>query len=174
MVDAQNANQDHEENTSGRQYKGKAPAGRRASKESSRHHPYAGRYPRKAGADPLVLALGNFGPLSEAGLDCPMHKWHQMHGHESPCHGCGKPSMNAVRQHLHPEYSTQHRSKVTFIQRCENCKEDFIDELLWTQGRHGASACHARSQPRGHSVIVWARLFLKLYPEEVEVPSPCT
>jgi hypothetical protein len=155
------------------QNRGKAPASRRTSHASSRFDPYAGRPSRKSEADPIVAISKEFEDSQYQELDCPIHKWHLMHARVPPCNGCGKPYMNGVRQHLLPSYSQQHQGKITFIQRCKTCAEDFVDKNLWDLGRHGTGACHGRSQPQGHSLICWARLYLKIYPEETRIPSPC-
>jgi hypothetical protein len=179
LVDAQDTYQDHNGEDGGLQNKGKAPISRRASKASSRSHPYSGRPTKKTAADPLVDALEQFKMPLDQELDCPIHKYNLMHGRTSPCNGCGKPYMNGVRQHLLPTYSQQHRAQLPFIQRCDKCKDDFVDARVWSLGGHwvrkqqGAGTCRARSQPQGSSLVVWARLFLKIYPEETQVPSPC-
>jgi hypothetical protein len=178
LVDAQNNNDpDHGDTGSVHQDRGKAPVSRRTSRASSRFNPFSGRPPKRSSADPITAIVETFRKPQHQELDCPIHKWHLMHANEgtaSPCNGCGKPYMNGVRQHLLPTYSQQHRGKISFIQRCDTCKEDFIDESLWNEGGHGADTCLARSQPQGNSLVCWARLFLKIYPDEVRVPSPCT
>ncbi|EAT81162.1 hypothetical protein HBI56_105110 [Parastagonospora nodorum] len=176
-TDAQHPDHEHDGGVSDRQNKGKSPISRRTSKASSRSHPYSHR-PSKKTADPLLDALEQFDVPEYQELDCPIHKWHLMYGQTSPCNGCGKPYMNGVRQHLLPTYSHQHRAQLPFIQRCDNCKDDFVDAHIWAQGGHwvrrqqGAGTCRARSQPQGSSLIIWARLFLKIYPEETQVTSP--
>lgn len=167
---------DGDNSTGTRQSRGKAPASRRSSKASSKLNPCAGRPSRKSGADPIVAIGKLFDDPNYQELDCPIYKWHLMHASEgmvSPCNGCGKPYMNGVRQHLLPSYSQQHQGKITFIQRCKTCAEDFVDKNLWDLGRHGTGTCHGRSQPQGASLICWARLYLKIYPEETRIPSPC-
>jgi hypothetical protein len=177
LADAQsNTDLDHDDKSSTHQERGKGPVSRRTSRASSRFNPLSGRPPKKSGADPILAILQSFRKPQHRDLDCPIHKWHLMHANDgavSPCNGCGKPYMNGVRQHLLPTYSQQHLGKISFIQRCETCKEDFIDESLWNSGGHGADTCHARSQPQGNNLICWARLFLKIYPDEIRVPSPC-
>jgi hypothetical protein len=177
-TDTQQSDYEHDEGVGDRQNKGKSPIYRRASKASSRSHPYSNR-PNKRNCDPLLDALEQFDVPENQELDCPIHKWHLMYSQPSPCNGCGKPYMNGVRQHLLPTYSHQHRAQLPFIQRCDNCKDDFVDAHVWAQGGHwvrrqqGAGTCRARSQPQGSSIIIWARLFLKIYPAETQVPSPC-
>lgn len=181
LADTQSdAGQEYDEEEGGRQNMGKTPVGRRASKESARSHPYSGRPSKKSAADPLAVAMAQFDMPATCDFDCPIHKWHLMYGRAPPCNGCGKEHMNGVRQHLLPTYSQQHQVQLPFIKRCDNCKEDIVDERVWTQGGHrarnqrqAAGACRARSQPQGNSVIVWARLFLKIYPGETRIPSPC-
>lgn len=175
LVDAgSNAGSYHGGDTSSRLTIGNAPVRRRASTASSRFNPYPRRSSRKSDEDPLLAILGPFTQQEDQTLDCPIHKWHLMHRNESPCNGCGKPYMNGVRQHLLPTYSQQHRGKISFMQRCETCKEDFVDQHLWNRGGHSSGNCVARSQPKGNNLMCWARLFLKIYPEESQIPSPCT
>ncbi|KAL5117281.1 hypothetical protein ACEQ8H_004840 [Pleosporales sp. CAS-2024a] len=176
---AQDGGLDREEASDFRQDKGKAPMSRRTSKALARTHPYAGRPTKKAPADGVFFdALEDFEPPADQKLDCPIHKWHLMYHQPSPCNGCGKLFMNGVRQHLLPTYSRQHRGQLPFIQRCENCKDDFVDESSWNEGGHstrrqpGTGSCHARSQAQGSNIVVWARLFLKIHPNENRVPSP--
>jgi hypothetical protein len=182
LEDTQNENDhDHDDNNEGtHQDKGKSRVDRRASKGSSRSHPYSGRPAKRSAADPLAIAMEQFELPLNRDLDCPIHKWNLMKGQGSPCNGCGKEHMNGVRQHLLPTYSQQHQAQLPFIRRCDNCKEDIVDEHVWTQGGHRArkqqqavGACRAKSQPQGNSVVVWARLFLKIFTEETQVPSPC-
>ncbi|KAH7390972.1 hypothetical protein DE146DRAFT_150765 [Phaeosphaeria sp. MPI-PUGE-AT-0046c] len=174
QVDAQsNADSQHGGNSCSRLTVGNAPSRRRASTASSRFNPYPRRSSKKSDEDPLLAILrSSTQQEEEQSLDCPIHKWHLMHRNESPCNGCGKPYMNGVRQHLLPTYSQQHRGNILFMQRCDTCKEDFIDEALWNRGRHDTGNCVARSQPKGNNLMCWARLFLKIYPEEHRIPSP--
>jgi hypothetical protein len=174
MGDAQDTAGPEDDKGENHHDRGKFPANRRASRTSSRFDPYAGRPSKKSEADPIVAVSKQFEDPQYQELDCPIHKWHLMHALVSPCNGCGKPYMNGVRQHLLPSYSQQHQGKITFIQRCKTCAEDFIDKNLWDLGRHGTGVCHGKSQPHGHSLICWARLYLKIYPEEPRIPSPCT
>jgi hypothetical protein len=81
--------------------------------------------------------------------------------------------MNGVRQHLLPSYSQQHLRHVQYIKRCGRCTEDIVVEAAWAAGGHEARTCESRSQPRGLSFVSWARLFLKIFPDEIRVPSPC-
>lgn len=174
LVDAQsNAGSYRGGDTSNRLMIGSTPNRRRASTTSSRFNPYPRRSSKKSEEDPMLASLASFQQQDDPSLDCPIHKWHLMHSNDSPCNGCGKPYMNGVRQHLLPTYSQQHRGKISFMQRCDNCKEDFVDQNEWNRGRHGTGNCVARSQPKGNNLMCWARLFLKIYPEEYSIPSPC-
>jgi hypothetical protein len=147
---------------------------RRTSRaSSSRFDPYGGRPSKRSDADTMVAVIKLFEDAQSRGLDCPIHKRNGIHGSPSPCNGCGKPYMNGIRQHLGPQYSQQHQGRITFIQRCGTCAEDFIDKNIWDLGGHSNGTCHGRSQPQGHSLVCWARLYLKIYPEETRVPSPC-
>jgi hypothetical protein len=146
---------------------------RRTSRASSRFDPYGGRPSKSSGADTMVAIIKLFNDAHFQELDCPIHKWNLVHGRSSPCNGCGKRYMNGVRQHLGPQYSQQHQGKITFIQRCATCAEDFVDRNIWDLGGHSNGRCHGRSQPQGHNLVCWARLYLKIYPEETRVPSPC-
>jgi hypothetical protein len=167
---------DHGDDPSDPDRRRKAPVARRMSRTSSRFNPYPEHRSKRAEPSHLLATLESFKRSEYKDLDCPIHKWHLVHHSEglvSPCNGCAKPYMNGVRQHLLPTYSQQHRGKVSFIQRCETCKEDIVDEKIWRSEGHGGASCQARSQPQGNSLISWARLFLKIHPTEAHVPSPC-
>jgi hypothetical protein len=155
------------------QARGKATGSRRTSNASARQHPY-GRTGKKTNADPLIALLSRFKKPDGAELDCPVHKWYSVHPNAgpSPCNGCEKEHMNGVRQHLLPTYSKQHEGYVSFIQRCTHCKEDIMSKALWDSGRHEAKACPKGSQPRDMTVLVWARVYVKIFTEDVCIPSP--
>ena len=177
-VDADNdTSHDRNKGCAARQKRGKAPASRGLSAASARFEPYAGHTSKKHIGNPII-ALGELFERPEClHLDCPIQKWYLAHvndGLVSPCEGCAERHMNGVRQHLLPSYSQQHGRHVSFIKRCGRCTEDIVDEAVWESGGHRARTCSKASQPRGISVIVWARLFLKIFPGETSVPSPCT
>ncbi|KAF2820445.1 hypothetical protein CC86DRAFT_412313 [Ophiobolus disseminans] len=165
----------HRKSSGARQSRGKAPASRRASTTSLRFEPYA-RNNKKADDNPLIALLRLFKLPAYLGLDCPVHKFYITHGMASPCNGCAEDHPNGVRQHLLPTYSQQHvdihPGHVPFMKRCGHCTEDIIDEVIWESRGHKARTCQGAKQPRGISVIVWARLFLKIFPGETSIPSP--
>jgi hypothetical protein len=106
-------------------------------------------------------------------LDCPIHKWHVLNQEPSPCGGCGKESMSQVRHHLKPSSSSnKHKNHIRFIKRCDRCKDDVVDEMVW-HNDHINGTCPQRTQSRGSDVWRWARLFLTLYPQSTTIPSPC-
>jgi hypothetical protein len=108
-----------------------------------------------------------------AEFDCPVHKWQLSHDIETSCNGCSKSHLNAIRQHLLPDYSRQHLQFVSFIKRCPRCKEDVLSESGWQDEGHASHTCPARTQPRDMSILVWTPLYLKIFPNETEIPSPC-
>jgi len=158
-----------------RQKHGKSPVSRRTSNASTRHNPYGGRPNKRTNVDPLIALLDSlFDQPASLDLDCPVHKWYLVHPGQGmcPCNGCAKPHMNGVRQHLLPTYSQQHGLHVSFIKRCPNCKEDVVSEDAWQSGGHEARTCLTTTQPRDIGVLVWARLYLKIFPQETVIPSP--
>ncbi|KAF1914355.1 hypothetical protein BDU57DRAFT_454537 [Ampelomyces quisqualis] len=176
LVDDQsNTGLDNGEDVNDLNSRGKAPVTTRMSKACSRSYLYPEHGSEMTEPGLILATLESFKRSDYRDLDCPIHKWHlfqNIGGLGSPCNGCAKPYMNGVRQHLLPTYLQQHRGKISFIQRCETCKEDFVDENIWRSEGHGANSCQARSQPHDDSLISWARLFLKIYPTEIHVPSP--
>ncbi|KAH7080056.1 hypothetical protein BKA63DRAFT_234187 [Paraphoma chrysanthemicola] len=158
-----------------RQNKGKALARSRATQGSSRAHPYSRQSNTRYGSDALLMVADRFEKPTHLDLDCPVYKWYLVHsslGRTPPCNGCMEKHMNGVRQHLLPSYSQQHTRHVQYIKRCSRCTEDVIDEVAWASEGHKDRRCHSRSQPRGMSLINWARLYLKIFPDEIRVPSP--
>lgn len=174
-ADAEDDFPGYSKGSSSRQNLGKAPAGRRASAASSRFEPYS-KANKKANDNPHVALLQLFKAPPNPRLDCQVYRWYVAHGMMPPCHGCEEKHMNGVRQHLLPSYSQQHvgiePGHVPYMQRCGHCTEDIIDQAAWTSGGHEGKSCFPRTQPRGMGVIVWTRLFLKIFPEETNVPSP--
>ncbi|KAH7086368.1 hypothetical protein FB567DRAFT_69267 [Paraphoma chrysanthemicola] len=158
-----------------RQDKGKALARSRTTQGSSRAHPYSRQSNTRYGSDALLMVAERFQKPTNLDLDCPVYKWYLVHsslGRIPPCNGCMEKHMNGVRQHLLPSYSQQHTRHVQYIKRCGRCTEDVIDESAWTSEGHENRSCQSRSQPRGMSLINWARLYLKIFPDEIRVPSP--
>ncbi|KAH8728366.1 hypothetical protein GQ44DRAFT_724374 [Phaeosphaeriaceae sp. PMI808] len=172
VIDAENNGQPNFTREAGvPRNKGKAPVRRRASAASS-IGPYAGRTAKKSSADPMITIAESSQKAKPKEFDCPIHKYHLEKNRVSPCNGCGKPYMNGVRQHLLPTYSQQHQGIISFLQRCGTCTEDIIDQNIWNSGGHAAGTCPGRSQAQGDGLMCWARLYLKIYPDESRIPSP--
>lgn len=160
--------------------RGKGPAQSQTSRvvsgRAAAHHGRLDQLTKRPGAEPSVTDAELGGKLKKRKYDCPIHKYHVMHGLQSPCGGIGKEMMNLIRQHLDPNRSNRHRGYhgyVSFVRRCTRCKDDIVDEQAWHQGHHEAGTCTQRDQPRGELVNRWARLYLAIYRDETRVPVPC-
>lgn len=102
--------------------------------------------------------------------DCPIYKYHVMHGLEPRCRGCGGESMNAIRAHI--KNSSVHLPFVNFLERCKRCTTNVVCSQGWVDGGHQAGTCTQRSEPHGSLIPSWVRLYLSIFPQETEVPNP--
>jgi hypothetical protein len=108
-----------------------------------------------------------------AKVDCPFYKhWLVYRDIPSPCQGCSAGSMNQVRNHVKQSHVGEQAGKIPFFLHCTRCKENFTDSQ--TGNSHAATkACAHTPQLRGNIITPWARLYLAIYPEAIEVPRPC-
>jgi len=102
-------------------------------------------------------------------VDCPIYKYHIMHGISPSCDGCGRVVMSQVRSHVN---RVAHYGYSQFLEQCRRCKEDFVDGKLLDDHRT-ANHCDHRPQLRGDIIIPWARLYLAIFPDASRVPLPC-
>jgi hypothetical protein len=105
-------------------------------------------------------------------VDCPVFKHRLMHGTEPPCQGCSKLVMSQVRSHLNPDRAGTHRGFPSFVQQCQRCKQDFVEEDVYDA--HNREGCVPQPQIRNDIVVSWACQYLALYPDSVNIPLPWT
>jgi hypothetical protein len=101
-------------------------------------------------------------------VDCPVHKHARMYATPPSCTGRRFSTTSEIRAHLN-----RSRAHSSFInaKQCSRCLQDFVEGSAYYD-HVSRNTCPPRPHRRGDIDLLWAQLYLAIYPDAVRIPLP--